>query len=101
MAGKILTKDDLAHLAQEMRCRQALKMIDVPEEVISKLDGPVLFQVAHLCVMIDQPMHYRDAIRWVNDHKHEVLNHAINVERDRLVGSDEGNKTDAGKSSDS
>lgn len=68
---------------QEARCRAALKMIDVPEQVYMALSGPILFQVAHLCCMIDVPMHWRDAIRWVQDHKGEIIAHAKKIEEEK------------------
>lgn len=73
---KVLTPDDIAHDSQEFRCRAALKILDVPENVIYSLSGPLLFQMAHLCAVIDEPMHWRDALRWMHDHKGEILEHA-------------------------
>lgn len=74
-----------AFFDQEMRCRAALKMIDVPEAIIWQLSGPILFQVAHLCCVIDQPMHWKDALRWCHDHKGEILNHAMEMEKQRTA----------------
>ncbi len=79
----ILTADQLAFEMQEARCRQALKEIDVPANVIYGLHGPLLFQLAHLCIMIDQPMQWRDALRWMNDHKGELMNHVQQLEKEK------------------
>ena len=74
--GKILSPDDIKLEAQEHRCRLALKILDVPEEIIWKFNGPILFQLAHLCCYIDEPMQWRDALRWIHDHRGEILAHA-------------------------
>lgn len=76
----IITADSVAHEQQEARCREALRMIDVPANVRFALHGPLLFQLAHLCCVIDQPMHYTDALRWMHDHRGEILKHAEEIE---------------------
>lgn len=76
----IMTLDDLEREQQEIRCRSALRVIDVPDNVIYSVSGPLLFQLAHLCCVIDQPMHWRDALRWMWDHKGEILHHAEQLE---------------------
>ena len=76
--------------SQEMRCRAALKVLDVPEEVIWQFDGPILFQLAHLCCVIDQPMHWKDALRWIYDHRGEILEHARKSEimkREQIINA--------------
>lgn len=83
--SKILTEDEARLYEQELRCRSALKMIDVPEHVIWNLRGPILFQVAHLCCVIDQPMHWRDALIWCDEHKGEILHHAMEIERKKSL----------------
>lgn len=77
----IITADDIAREQQDGRCRLALRMIDVPENVLWSLKGPLLWQLAHLCCVIDQPMHWRDALRWMQDHKGEILAHAQETEK--------------------
>lgn len=83
--GKVLTEDQIKREAQEFRCRQALKMLDVPEDIIWKFNGPILFQLAHLCCMIDEPMHWRDALRWIWDHKGELLAHAETTSNEQAI----------------
>lgn len=83
--NRVLTREDLQREDQELRCRAALKIVDVPEEIVWKLSGPILFQMAHLCCVIDEPMHWRDALRWINDHKGEIIAHAHKVMREKNV----------------
>lgn len=90
MSGKILTEKDLSHMAQEMRCRLALKELGVREEQIFQLHGPVLFQVSHL--MAFHKMDFRDACRWCWDNKGILLDHAKKVEEDRLAKNDTTNE---------
>lgn len=66
----------LAQENQEMRYRAALKAKDVPDHIIWMFDGPILFQLGHLCCVIDQPMHWKDALRWCHDHRDEIIEHA-------------------------
>ena len=100
--GLVLTEEDLKRQAQENRCRAALRMIDVPENIIFKFEGPILFQLAHLCCVIDEPMHWRDALRWIWDHKGEVFEHAKKMDqlrreqiRTATSGTDRPNDGDA------
>jgi hypothetical protein len=71
-----IARDKQERMMQEARCRKALSIIEVPNEIIWMFDGPILFQLAHLCCFIDQPMHWRDALRWCHDHKDEIGFHA-------------------------
>lgn len=81
--GVILTEDDLKREVQGARCVQALREIGVPEKVLSLFNpDPLLFQFAHLCVFLEMP--WQDAIRWLNDHRGEILNHAEKLMKENL-----------------
>ena len=66
--------------AQILRCRAALRILDVPDQVIMQLEEtpPLLFQMAHLRAF--KEMHdWRDALRWVYDHRWEIYAYADGV----------------------
>ena len=75
MSSPIITEDDLKREIQGARCKQALRLADVPERVLGQFNAdPLLFQFAHLVVFLEMP--WQDAIRWILDHKAEIIQHA-------------------------
>lgn len=71
----ILTEDDLKLEIQGARCREALRVLEVPEHILKQFpSGPLLFQFAHMSVFLEVP--WRDALTWVNDHRGEIFNHS-------------------------
>ncbi len=71
----ILTEDDLKLEIQGARCKEALRIVGVPEAELAKhAAGPILFQWAHMAVFLE--VEWRTALNWCKEHKGEILNYA-------------------------
>lgn len=80
--GLILTKDDLEREVQIDRCKGAIYeyfngkalLIDY-SALFKKLEPePLLFQFAHMIAFLKYD--WKDALRWVHDHREEIFHHA-------------------------
>lgn len=65
--SKIITEDDLKREIQDERCREALRVMDCPENIVRKYSGPLLWQFAHMAVFLE--MGWRLALSWVEQNK--------------------------------
>lgn len=75
----VKTPDHLKLEEQLTRCMVALKTIDIPLRVlaeIERLSPPLIMQMAHLCIMKEPPLPWQDALRWIKDHRDEIMAYA-------------------------
>lgn len=86
----IQTEDDLRLEIQGARCREALRVIGVPETVlVGYPSGPLLFQFAHMAVFLE--VEWRLAHSWVQQNKGAIFNYAKGLdeqERPTTSGAD-------------
>ena len=79
----LVTEEDLRKEDFGRRCRQALKIMDVPAYIIKEFDHfpwPMLFQFAHLCVNAEWA--WRDAYNWCFKNKDAIITHGATLEQD-------------------
>jgi hypothetical protein len=72
--SEIVYPEHMKEMMQIRRCISALKAVDVPDSElakIEKLSSPLIFQLAHLVIFKEMP--YRDALRWIKDHRDEIM----------------------------
>lgn len=75
----IITPEQLRQEAATHKCKLALKAIDVPGYVIDQFKpGRLLDYFVHMCIMHNPPLHWKDAIKWVNENRQQILDQERN-----------------------
>lgn len=87
----IYTEDDLRKELATHKCKLALKEIDVPGYVIDQFNpGRLLDYFVHLCIMNNPPYHWKDAIKWINEHRQKILDQERNGPRSTPPSTSDG-----------